>query len=662
MHTQTIDRCARGLRWAASALALAALAMASGCGSSESNEKIFEDVTASSGLATHVGTTHGAYWGDFDGDGLPDVYVTNHLDNAQLFRNLGTGRFADVSLQMFDPADLGGDKHGAAWADFANDGQLDLIQLTGAVQGVGQEAKKLFVRRGDRFEDVAASLGVANPLGRTRMPLWVDFNRDGKLDLFEGAESRLDDQTPPFTFIQHEGRFDVATDALKLASRSVPFCVVTEITQDRYPELVCRTQGKSGTSQAFETSSLPAKPLDVLPATAFEDVAAGDFDNDGAIDLFLARRTPAGRVAFGRANTNELTADVSVDEADAAKPTGFRFRSSGKLRFRIASVYSPDALTTDRIYIGARGTHPGALNFSVSADTPGLEDAMRADRAPGVYISFKAPDKWQVDIVGAPRAGWGVKGHTLQLAFKVASAEAVTEVEGIGDSAKAEEAPQRLFMNRSGKLVEEGDKRGVNKRPIAAVNVVAGDFNNDMLLDLFILGSGEVGSVDSVLLLNRGDGKFQSVAQAGGAAGPRMGVGDSVTTVDFDRDGCLDLFIASGGSMGRGLGMPSEAGQYRLLHNLCNQGNHWLEIDLQGTTSNRDAIGARVTLTAGGVTQTRMQDGGIHERGQNHSRLHFGLAKNARADKIVVRWPSGTVQEIAGVDADRIVRITEPSK
>lgn len=114
--------------------------------------------------------------------------------------------------------------------------------------------------------------------------------------------------------------------------------------------------------------------------------------------------------------------------------------------------------------------------------------------------------------------------------------------------------------------------------------------------------------------------------------------------------------------MGRSLGMPSEGGGYRLYRNLCNTGNHWLEIDLEGTASNRDGIGARVRVTAAGVTQTRMQDGGIHHRGQNHSRLHFGLAKNPRVEKINIQWPSGVVQELTDVGVDQIMRIKEPGK
>src|SRR5258705_2387564 len=142
------------------------LVLVTGCDAPKSTTPIFEDVTASSGLASYAGITHGAAWGDFDGDGLPDLYVTNHLNNAQLFKNLGTGRFAEVTKEFFAPGDLGGDKHGAAWADVDNDGRLDLVQLTGAQLGIGSEPKRLFMNRGTKFEDVATSAGGVNPFNR----------------------------------------------------------------------------------------------------------------------------------------------------------------------------------------------------------------------------------------------------------------------------------------------------------------------------------------------------------------------------------------------------------------------------------------------------------------------------------------------------------------
>ncbi|MDP2110561.1 MAG: CRTAC1 family protein [Thiobacillus sp.] len=636
--------------------AVAAISLLTGC-TRELDVTIFNDVTDKSGLGNYVGMTHGAAWGDYDNDGQPDLYVTNHLRQAMLFRNLGGGRFADVTAEVFNSKDLGGDKHGAAWADFNNDGQLDLVQLTGAIQGVGVEPKRLFVNEGGKLVERAVELGVDNPPGRTRMPLWLDIDHDGKLDLFQGAEARFDDLTPPFLFAQQDGRFADATALLQPDSRSAPFCVLTALNDDRYPEVVCRLMGQGRPVQVFDTSASPARTLDLLPNSAFEDVAAGDFDNDGRIDLFMARKNSGGRVALARGGENELTAQIELTPKNVAEPTAFRFRSRGTLSLTVAGQHDGELEPTD-VKLGPAGTSPASLVFDLATDAMrGLPQPPGGAR-PAVLVGSHKPGQWQIEFHARPEV-FGGKAKPRYINVRIHSTEAIEDVEALGDGAKDETAPARLFMNREGKLVEEGDKRGVNEISISAVNAVAGDFDNDMDLDIFVLGSGDAGKTPNLLLLNNGKGKFEVVRNAGGAAGRLVGVGDSVTTADIDGDGFLDILTTSGGSMGRSLGLPSDNGRYQLFRNVGN-GNHWIMIDLEGTTTNRDGIGAVVRVTAGGVTQMRVQDGGIHERGQNHARLHFGLAKHTQVDKITVQWPSGVVQELQGVKPDQVLKIKEP--
>jgi hypothetical protein len=637
---------------------LVLLALVAGCSDSHDNEKMFEDVTLTSGFGSYVGMTHGASWGDFDADGLPDLYITNHLKSAQLYRNLGEGRFVDVTDKYMTPGETGGDKHGALWADFNNDGNQDLVQLTGAGRGVGAEPKRLFRNDGNRFTEIGESSGVSNPYGRTRMPLWIDANHDGKLDLFHGAEVRFDKRSPPFVFIQGSDElFSVSQDAFDFALPSVPFCLVSELTNDAYPELICRLSGKGRTAQIFDLSSLPARELKLLPTTAFEDIAQGDFDNDGRIDLFFARTNSPGKVAVGRPGSNELIADVMVHNPTDSEPMGVSFATSGKVSFQIADMLPPRSLSKDDIHIGKEGMHPGELSFTLSPETFGVDGTPPSNKGEreGVMIEFVPPDNWRVAVI-PPRA----KGLRRQVAIKATASEPITEYTVIGAKARTEEAPFRLFMNRGGELVEEADKRGVNEQIVSSVNAVAGDFDNDMDLDLFVLASGLVGKHENLLLLNDGEGYFEVVPGAGGAAGYRSGVGDSVTVVDFDNDGFLDLFTATGGSMGRSLGLPSDEGGYQLYRNIGNR-NHWLEIDLEGTVSNRDGIGSKVVVQSGGIEQVRIQDGGAHRRAQNHKRLHFGLGQNEKGIKIQVYWPSGAVQELENIGADQIVTIREPA-
>jgi hypothetical protein len=603
--------------------------------------------------------THGVAWGDVDGDGRPDLYLTNHLNPPQLLRNADGKRFENVTASWLQPKDLDGDRHGAAWADLNNDGRQDLVQLTGAKMGVGEEPKRLFLNQGARFEEAAEAQGVNNPLGRTRMPLWLDVDSDGKLDLIQGAETRFDDVEPPLTFLQRGSRFEQTLEALAFRARTVPFCIVTELDNDAHPEIVCRVAGNNLSAQIFSTRTQPAQELDLLPVSAFEDIAAGDFDNDGNIDLFLARRNPSGKVAFGRPDDKTLIADLTVKETETAQATTFSFRAKGTLKLVVAPKLPPGLMSLQSIRLGAQGQPPAALEFVLDPAAPESAGivAGTAER-PELRIGFEAPDRWHVTLVGPGTSPEGRK-RNVQVQLSIAAEQDITEVKAEGDAERAEQAPQRLFMNRGGKLIEESDKRGINKTPIAAMNVVAADFNNDMLLDLFILGSGDVGMHDSQLLINQGDGEFEVQPLGTGVALPSAGVGDSVSTADFDGDGFIDLLVATGGSMGRSLGLPSDHGAYRLLRNTGND-NRWLQIDLQGTRSNRDGIGARVFVTAGGVTQTRVQDGGIHHRSQNFRKLHFGLRKHDKVDKVTVQWPSGLRQELNGVPTNQMLQIVEP--
>ncbi len=160
-------------------------------------------------------------------------------------------------------------------------------------------------------------------------------------------------------------------------------------------------------------------------------------------------------------------------------------------------------------------------------------------------------------------------------------------------------------------------------------SVVSGDFDNDMHEDLFLACTGGSHNMANRLFRNNGNGTFTEIANAGGAAGhigaavaEHAGTHESVVVADYDLDGFLDLLVTNGDNMRPlYLGGPKE-----LFHNRGGNGNNWVEFDLVGTTSNRDAIGSKVYVTAGGVTQYREQNGGYHKWSQNFMRVHVGLA------------------------------------
>ncbi len=133
------------------------------------------------------------------------------------------------------------------------------------------------------------------------------------------------------------------------------------------------------------------------------------------------------------------------------------------------------------------------------------------------------------------------------------------------------------------------------------------------------------------------------------------GTADSVVSADYDVDGFLDLYVTNGFNL-RPLYI---GGPNKLYHNNGNA-NHWIELDLVGVNSDRDATGARVTATANGVTQYRVQNGAYHRWSQDARRSHFGLAGATSVD-LQVSWPSGAVENYSNVAADQLYRITEGS-
>jgi len=168
------------------------------------------------------------------------------------------------------------------------------------------------------------------------------------------------------------------------------------------------------------------------------------------------------------------------------------------------------------------------------------------------------------------------------------------------------------------------------------------DQTEGRLLDLGAHGLN--GREHKCLFRNNGDGTFTDVSHVNGAALIEDGRGLSV--FDYDRDGQLDLLL-------RNYRQPAQ-----LLHNTGASG-HWLQLKLVGTRSNRDAVGARITVRSAGRSQLRQVSCGSGYL-SNHSLVqHFGLGDAAEAQQIEIRWPSGAVTMLEHVPADQRLTATE---
>ncbi|HXE79434.1 MAG TPA: CRTAC1 family protein [Vicinamibacterales bacterium] len=149
------------------------------------------------------------------------------------------------------------------------------------------------------------------------------------------------------------------------------------------------------------------------------------------------------------------------------------------------------------------------------------------------------------------------------------------------------------------------------------------------------------------LFLNGGDGRLRDVAQKIGGTFARPKVGRGAAFGDYDGDGDPDVLITT------------NAGPAYLYRNDVSGGNQVVRLDLRGTKSNRDAIGATVRIFAGDLRASRMVKTGSSYLSQSELPLSFGLGRRNKVDRVVIEWPSGAKEELKGLAAGRVYEIVE---
>ncbi len=672
---RTRNRSAGACTFLVTAISLACSALATPTAVAEIR---FTETTALAGIRD-TGESIGAAWNDVDGDGYPDLWLDKHqYTPTVIYLNRGDGTFAE-SIEDFDePWGILGafegrtDSHGRAWADFDNDGDDDVLEVSDLGwdnlfwinDGFGHLENRMathgFVYPFDA--SICSTSGQCNPWGR-RMPLWFDYNNDGALDVMVSA---LVDYAPPYSptaIFRQTTKPDGAKSFVYAKETGVDydnaaFCrfgVLAELSGDDRLDLICADSAK--VSEVWDTSQLPFLSLrgrlgPDLYRSRPADFAVGDFNGDLLPDIFVVRPAISADVAQ-LVGTRNVHARFVTKTAEPAK---LSFAAEGSL------VIDFDWWTdTDDVFIGAsRANPPSSANLSVYngwnnyvrltlSPTDARNQGIGLDRAPGYYIGY-VDGRWVVRFVNH-RSSW-----PKQLVIQASGAISNLLTEGglvIGQ--RANTLPALLLQNAAHQLVNHSNS--ILGPQSSCISAVAGDFDNDGDLDVFTGCSGEIANLDNILYENDGLGNFTAItgSKLGKARGDLYGRTDTVITADYDQDGRLDLFVTNG----RAFRPYSIAGRQQLFRNVSNNDHHWVEVDLRGVTTNRNGIGARVfASTPDGKVQVREQDNGMHRDGQNHRRLHFGLGRNTTLN-LEVRWPSGIVDHFNDVGVDRLHTLTE---
>jgi hypothetical protein len=494
---------------------------------------------------------------------------------------------------------------GAALFDFDADGWLDVYLVNGrALRQAGEPPRSaLYRNRGDgTFEDVTARAGV----GRSGWGQGVavgDADNDGDADLY-------------LTFFGHN--------------------------------ILYRNDGE-GT---------------FTDVTAQAGVAAGgwstsavffDYDRDGDLDLYVARyvdfdleRAP---LPGSRPNCRYAGLPVMCGPRGLPGARDLLFRNDGNFTF---SDVTAAAGELDREAYRGLGVAAGDYDDDGWPDLLVANDAhpnlLFHNEGNGTFteVAFDAGVAFDED--GRERAGMGVDLGDYDNDGRL---DAVIT--------NFQDEPNALYRNLGRGLFQEttwASGLGGPTLPYLGWGTRFADLDNDGWNDLVFVNGHVYPEVDrhgleesfaqrTLVFRNGGDGRFADVTSAAGPALARRRAGRGAAFGDYDDDGRVDLLVT---------GLNERPA---LLRNETAPVGRWLSVALRGTRSNRDGIGARVTLEAAAVRQVRE----VHACGsylsQSDRRAHFGLGRATAAELIEVRWPSGALDRLSNVPADRRLWIEE---
>jgi hypothetical protein len=487
----------------------------------------------------------------------------------------------------------------AVFADYDNDGYKDLFVSRTF------RPNQLFHNNGDgTFTDVTARSGLGDDCCTT-VASWGDYDNDGYLDLYLGRY--LDPrQDIPTTFYARNGE----------------------------PNRLYHNNGDGTFTDVTERAGVGDTGLCL-------GTAWGDYDGDGYPDLFVVN--DFGRSTLYHNNGDGTFEDVTVAAGALAYGAGMSasfadYDNDGRLDLYTADIRSEH---------GWYAAPPTVGRYMANSWKQGV---WRTDM-PLYWQIFRQSGLNFVDVFREMAAGNHLLRNRGDGTFEEVNLQAGANPVGWFWGSVFADFDNDGWLDLYSANGWVYGRRGTEIELEFLNNVVSRqrDYKSGMFFDPRNFGDlSWHGWERNRHLRNEGDGTFREIGR--GAGTDLVTNSRGVAVADFWNRGALDLAVAASGA------------PHALLRNEIGSGRHWLQVELTGTRTNRDAVGARVEVVAGGLRQLREVSAGDGYASQSALRLHFGLGEAAGAEVVTVRWPaSGKVERFENVAGDRIVALTEGS-
>ena len=375
-----------------------------------------------------------------------------------------------------------------------------------------------------------------------------------------------------------------------------------------------------------------------------------DYDRDGCVDLFVGRY-----VKFDPKYRAYYAADNYPGPLDYEGETNKLFHNNCDGTFTDVSEKSGIAA-----YVG-RTMGVTAADF----DSDGWDDIYVANDRTENFLFHNKHDGTFEEIASDTGTAFGQNGESTSSMGPV-----FADFDGRGAlDLWVSDGRYNRYLHNAGKqgFEDEGASNGVSQANAQYVSWGSGvyDFDNDGFLDILIFHGGLIHMIPQEHSLFRGLGndRYEDVSNGAGDVLSKRTVARGACFADYDNDGKVDAFVVNLDAKGT------------LVHNISQSTGHWFGIKLVGAMrpgdrsqtvgsdaakSNRDGIGARVEVFAGGKRWMEERVASSGYLSQNDARLHFGLGPATSVDKLVVHWPSGKVQTLEKLAVDRVVTVEEP--
>ncbi len=519
-----------------------------------------------------------------------------------------------------------------------------------------------------RFEDATAASGIdfTHSFGSRQLGsllegtgggcVWFDYNNDGRPDLYVVTGKPLDDSMHPFPLKTKpvdpphnhlyrndgNGKFTDVTEKAGLAPDLYSIAVAaadydndgnTDLLVTGYGRVILYHNNGNGTFTDVSEKALIKVDGWSISSTWL------DYDKDGCVDLFVGRY-----VQFDPKYHAFYSADNYPGPLDYEGETNKLFHNNCDGTFTDVSEKSGIA--------AFRGRTMGVTAADFDGD--GWPDIYVANDKTENFLFHNKHDGTFEEIANQADVAYGQSGESTS-----AMGPIFVDVDGDGklDLWVTDSKFNRLMHNAGKETFDDvSAQSGISQATAQYTSWGSGiyDFDNDGWRDILTFHGGLIHLIpqEHSLFKGIGNGKFADVSRDAGSVLDVKSVARGACFADYENNGKMGAFLVNLGARGT------------LLHNATTTKNHWIAFQLKGGgkkgQSNRDGIGAHLSVEAGGATQVAERVAGSGYLSQDDARVHFGLGTATKVDKLTVQWPSGKQQVMENLPADRVVIVEEP--